>query len=50
MPSNPTIDLEQKSQELKNFVSQYETSVFLGDLSLMINFISFEKPTSSLHN
>jgi hypothetical protein len=44
----PIIDLEQKSKELKSYVSQFETSLFLGDLSSQMRFISFEKPLDSL--
>ncbi|MDZ4713669.1 MAG: hypothetical protein SGI89_15280 [bacterium] len=42
------INLEQKSLELKQFVSRYETSMFLGDISSLMNFISFDNPTNSL--
>ncbi len=31
-------DLEQKSKELKSLVSKYETSTFLGSLSIVLNF------------
>jgi hypothetical protein len=43
-----SIDLTQKSQELKDFVSQFETSMFLGDISSLIQFIRFDSPTNSL--
>ncbi|GEO06683.1 hypothetical protein AAE02nite_43470 [Adhaeribacter aerolatus] len=42
------IDLEQKSKELKNIVAQFDTSLFLGDLSSMKQFISFDNPIDSL--
>jgi len=42
------IDLKKKSEELKDFVSQYQTSIFLGDISSLMQFISTEKPTKSL--
>lgn len=42
------IDLTQKSQELKDFVSQFETSMFLGDISSLMQFIRFDSPTNSL--
>lgn len=43
-----SIDLTQKSQELKDFVSQFETSMFLGDISSLMQFIRFDSPTNSL--
>ena len=43
------IDLAQKSKELKDFVSQFETSMFLGDISSLIQFIRFDSPTNSLN-
>ncbi|WP_313503418.1 hypothetical protein [Kaistella carnis] len=42
------IDLEKKSQELKDFVSKYETTKFLGDISNLMRFIRFESPIKSL--
>lgn len=42
------MDLNQKSIELKNFVSQFETSMFLGDISSLIQFIRFDNPVKSL--
>ncbi len=43
-----SIDLTQKSQELKDFVSQFETAMFLGDISSLMQFIRFDSPTNSL--
>ena len=43
-----SIDLEKKSNELKDFVSQFESSSFLGELSILIHFISSSTPISSL--
>ena len=43
------IDLAQKSKELKDFVSQFETTMFLGDISSLIQFIRFDSPTNSLN-
>jgi hypothetical protein len=43
------IDLDQKSKELKDFVSQFETTMFLGDISSLIQFIRFDSPTNSLN-
>jgi len=48
MPDSQLTDLEKKSIELKNLISQYEASVFLGDLSMMLNFISIENPNEQL--
>jgi hypothetical protein len=42
------IDLAQKSKELKDFVSQFETTMFLGDISSLMQFIRFDSPTNSL--
>jgi hypothetical protein len=42
------IDLEQKSKELKELVSQFETTMFLGEISSMMQFISVENPPQSL--
>jgi len=42
------IDIEQKSKELKEYVSQYDTKYFLGDIVSLIHFISVDNPTSSL--
>jgi hypothetical protein len=42
------IDLTKKSEELKVFVSQFETAMFLGDLSSVMQFIRFDNPVSSL--
>jgi hypothetical protein len=44
------IDLTQKSKELKDFVSQFETTMFLGDISSLIQFIRFDSPTNSLND
>lgn len=43
------IDLAQKSKELKDFVSQFETTMFLGDISTVMQFIRFESPMKSLN-
>jgi len=42
------IDLAKKSQELKEFVSKYETTKFLGDIASLMKFIRFENPIQSL--
>ena len=42
------IDLELKSKELKDLVSQFETPKFIGEISSMMQFISAENPTESL--
>jgi hypothetical protein len=42
------IDLAKKSQELKEFVSKYETTKFLGDISSLMKFIRIENPIKSL--
>jgi hypothetical protein len=42
------IDLAQKSKELKDFVSQFETTMFLGDISSLMQFIRFDRPVKSL--
>src|SRR5690606_15163673 len=43
------IDLAQKSKELKDFVSQFETPMFLGDISSLMQFIRFDSPMKSLN-
>ena len=43
------IDLAQKSKELKDFVSQFETTMFLGDISNVMQFIRFESQMKSLN-
>lgn len=42
------IDLTQKSKELKTFVSQFETTMFLGDLTSVMQFIRFNSPLNLL--
>ena len=42
------IDLTKKSKELKDFVSQFETTMFLGDISSLMQFIRFNNPMPSL--
>ncbi|SHM19985.1 hypothetical protein [Myroides odoratimimus] len=42
------IDITAKSNELKKFVSQFETTTFLGDISSLIQFISFDSPIPAL--
>jgi hypothetical protein len=42
------IDLTQKSRELKEFVSQYETTMFLGDISSLMQEIRFNPPSQTL--
>lgn len=42
------IDLAQKSKELKDFVSQFETTMFLGDIASLASFIRFDSPVKSL--
>lgn len=43
------IDLETKSKELKEFVSQFETKTFLGEISSLMNFIRFNNPINTLN-
>lgn len=43
-----TIDLEKKSTELKNLVSQFDTPMFLGAIGSMMQFISAENHSTSL--
>jgi len=43
------IDLTAKSKELKEYVSQFETTMFLGDISALIKFIGY-RPIESLEN
>ena len=42
------INLEEKSKELKGFVSQYETRIFLGEIASLMYFIRFGNPGSTL--
>lgn len=42
------IDLEQKSKELKDFVSKYDTTNFLGNISLMMQLIGSPDKSGSL--
>ena len=42
------IELTQKSKELKDFVSQFETTMFLGDISCLLQLIRFDSPVDSL--
>jgi hypothetical protein len=42
-------DLEKKSKELKDFVSQFETKMFVGDISSLMQFIRFDSPIKSLN-
>ncbi len=42
------IDLTEKSKELKAFVSQFETTMFLGDLTSVMQFIRFNSPMNLL--
>jgi len=43
-----TVDIEAKSKELKDFVGQFETSMFLGDISSLMQFIRFDNQIESL--
>lgn len=43
-----TIDLTKKSEELKEFVRQYETKMFHGDISSMMQFIRFNSEMQTL--
>jgi hypothetical protein len=36
------INIEQKSQELKNFISQYDTKIFMGDLSSLLQMVAMQ--------
>jgi hypothetical protein len=42
------IDLTSKSKELKDFVSQFETIKFLGDIAALMQFIRFDNPVKTL--
>lgn len=42
------IDIEKKSHELKEYVSQYESTRFLGDITFLIQHIRFDKPLKNL--
>jgi hypothetical protein len=42
------IDILEKSKKLKNLVSQFNTALFLGDLSAMMQLISFDNQIESL--
>ncbi len=42
------IDIEQKSQELKSFVSQYDTKTFMGDLSTLLQMVPMQNIPQSL--
>ena len=42
------IDLTKKSEELKEFVSQFETTKFLSAITYLLPFISFENPIQTL--
>lgn len=42
------IDITEKSKELKKFVSQFETTMFLGDISSLMQFIRFDSPIPTL--
>lgn len=42
------VDLEKKSLELKTFVSQYDTKMFLGHITSLIQFIRSNNPIPSL--
>ncbi|BDB53812.1 hypothetical protein GENT5_01170 [Flavobacterium ammoniigenes] len=42
------IDIEKKSQELKEYVGQYESTKFLGDITFLIQHIRFDKPIKNL--
>jgi hypothetical protein len=42
------IDMTKKSEELKEFVSQFETTMFLGDMSSIMQFIRFNSEMQSL--
>ena len=42
------IDLEKKSKELKDYVSQYESTKFLGDITFLIQHIRFDNPIKNL--
>lgn len=43
-----SIDLTSKSEELKEFVSQFETTMFLGDISSLMPHIKFNSPMPTL--
>jgi len=42
------VNLEEKSLELKKIVSQYDTKIFLGDLSTLMKMITSKTPYNSL--
>jgi hypothetical protein len=35
-----TINIEQKSRELKDYISQYDTKIFMGDLSTLLQMVT----------
>lgn len=43
------IDLAQKSKELKDFVSQFEATMFLGDISTVMQFTRSDSSMKSLN-
>lgn len=44
------INLEDKSKELKEFISKYDTNIFLGDIRALMDFIPKHPPIASLQN
>ena len=42
------INIEQKSQELKDFVSQYDTKIFMGDLSTVLQMVPMQNLRQNL--
>lgn len=44
------VNLEGKSKELKEFVSKYDTNIFLGDIRSLMDFIPRDPPIASLQS
>nr|WP_321485562.1 hypothetical protein [uncultured Draconibacterium sp.] len=43
------IDITEKSEELKEFISQFDTTMFLGDISSLMPYIKFGNPMQTLN-
>ncbi|GAB5473909.1 MAG: hypothetical protein Mars2KO_20080 [Maribacter sp.] len=42
------VNIEQKSQELKDFISQYDTKIFMGDLSTLLSMVAMQNLPESI--
>ncbi|MDO6600644.1 hypothetical protein Q4536_10895 [Tenacibaculum sp. 1_MG-2023] len=42
------INIQEKSQELKDFVSQYDTKIFIGDLSTLLQMVAMQNIPENL--